>query len=684
MKKNLTIIAVALLILAMAIPASAASLSLGGKAVAAFSYDFKGGNEVWNYEALDYNSRLELNLTFKEGDAITAYLPLVVRPFVGNPVVRLASDHLGNPGWYFAYDSAPWSFFVSQNDSNNKKQWEPLGDPMKVVNDMPAVVLVNAKGQMLGASFNLYSADLGTGTETLTLTVGKEKDPETGAWTKTEEVEIGDQTYSKGNAWIGRVTYPLPFDFTLGAFGVYRDGLQEAVVTAPDDGDGIIDPADVDDAVMSAVHVKNNLIFGGDLVGKVPALGEKANLTLALVGQWNKTDDWKFEKTGEDNLAYTARLNSIQVGPVGGYLRYTAVGANFVSPYKIPTTIDRDRYKTEILNRYAKSAAAEAQAVVDLPVGIPAKLTLGDTYWMDYPSTAKHNATTGKIEVTPIEGLKVIGSGTYRVDLNDADGRDYAGVIARGDVKYDVFGLTLNPYVHYRKGSYAWTTHAEEGAVDTYVGLEITGSPVAGLDLNVTAEYELQPEQPYVLAWGVYTSEFNPGFVKSAKTQIAGVAEYDKPDTDFYGYLGSDLVVTDQLSAKVGALTKDYADKPVAHAALTYKVSSSVTTTLAYTYRGSGEKVSNYADRWRPFDDGGKNFFKASVKGTVGKSTITLAYGNAGLSLAPCDYSFDCDMDNDFHVDKPWTWLYHKPGFGGYQQNYMNWQLFSVSCSVPF
>ena len=44
MKKNLTIIAIALVVLAMAVPASAASLSLTGKAVAGFKYDYKSGN----------------------------------------------------------------------------------------------------------------------------------------------------------------------------------------------------------------------------------------------------------------------------------------------------------------------------------------------------------------------------------------------------------------------------------------------------------------------------------------------------------------------------------------------------------------------------------------------------------------------------------------------------------------
>jgi len=744
MKKNLTIIAIALVVLAMAVPASAASLSLTGKAVAGFKYDYSSGNEAWNFETLATNSRLELKLTFKEGDKITAYLPLVVRPVLGTPTIYSAHELDLGGGWYFAYDSAPVAFWVSSNDADNVKQWAPLGDPMKVVNDMPAGVLLNVNGEVLGAKFNLYSADLGTSNETITYKVGAIDEYEDAVWVperdengdpvlddegdpvyvrKVDTVEIS-QPYSNGNAWVGRITYPLPFDFTLGAFGVYTDGRQEKPTYGPDPVNGeyyepaawgwdsdMYDELDLEEEfegfeklpTITTPAIPDELIFGGDLVGKIPALGEKANLTLALAGQWTKEGAWKFEG-GTDNLAYTARLNDIQVGPVSAWARYTAVGADFNSPYKIPTTIDRDRYKGEILNKYAGSAAAEAEVAVDLPIGIPAKLTIGDTYWMDYPTAAKYNATTGKIAVTPLEGLSVIVSGAYRVDLNEDD--DHAGTIgdpddpakrmydgykAKAEIKYGVFGLTLNPFAYYEKDSYAdWAHHGTDNArVDTGVGLNVSGSPLAGLDLNLESEYVIEDKDMYALAWGVYTSEFNPGFVKSAMTKIAGVGEYakagdDDAETDLYAYFGSDIVITDQLSAKVGALTKDYAEKLVAHAALTYKVSDSVTSTLAYTYRGSGEKVSNYDSRWRPFDDDGKNFFKASVKGTVGKSTITLAYGNAGLSLAPCDYANDCDMDEDFHVDKPWTWLYHKPGFAGWQQNFMNWQLFSISCSVPF
>ena len=717
MKKNLTIIAIALVVLAMAVPDSAASLSLTGKAVAGFKYDYKSGNEFWNFETLATNSRLELNLTFKEGDKITAYLPLIVRPVLGFPEIIRADKVNAVGGWYFAYDSAPVAFWLSSNDYYNAKKWAPLGDPMKVVHEMPAVVLLNVNGEVLGANFNLYSADLGT--RTLSAKVGKTWDVDKEEWVETEKKELG--TASDGNAWIGRITYPLPFDFTLGAFGVYTDGVQEdnsdTLVT---DEKGVVDPDDYEDYTFAVSSVRDNLIFGGDLIGKIPALGEDANLTLALAGQWTKTGVWKFEG-GTDNLAYIAKLSDVQVGPVSAWASYTAVGIDFDSPYRIPVAKGEDRWAEEILNHYRNwhadpddedksyatgAAAAEAEVAVELPIGLPATLTIGDTLWMEYPANPKYNETTAELVISPLENLAVTVSGAYITDLDKADipgdpdadpvipdvDEVFKGYSVYGGVEYKAFGLSIKPYVEYDTDYYADDTpHTDGKVVDTIVGLKVKGTPLPGLDLNVNGKYTIEEPKTSVFAWGVYTSEFNPGFVKGAKTQIAAAGEYKKEaeaeaTTYYLGYLGSDLVVTDQLSAKVGVLTKDSTKKPVAHAALTYKVSDSVTTTLAYTYRAGGVMPS-YSGMWRPFEDNGKNFVKASIKGTVGKSTIELAYGNAGLALKGCAFSRGCDLDldkADHHISKPWTWLYHEPGFGGAQENFMNWQLFSISCSVPF
>jgi hypothetical protein len=644
MKKNLTIIAIALLVLAMAIPASAASLSLKGEYSAKFTFDYAASGETWTPDILgaDANHKLKLNLTFTEGESIVAYLPLTMTNFGATPSLAIGS-------WYFSYDTAPWAFWVSKNDADNAKKFASLGDPMGIVAtstldagdaDLKAATkwALNANGDILGAGLNLYALD-----------------------------------YVDKAGWVGRAKYTLPMDFTLGLVGAYTNfGPEETDETA---------------------GVKDDLTFGADVVGKIPGLD--ATLTLAGAGYWSKADTWKFE-SAEDNVAFLAKVSDLKLGPVSGWASYTGVGGGFVSHYKATAA-------GAILNKYAGSAAAEVEITAELPVGIPTALTLGDTFWMDYPTDPKWNATTGKVEVTPIEGLKVIVSGAYRMDLNEEDDEPgtigdpekpnknmFAGYKARADVEYEVFGLTLNPYAYYEKDSYAdWAHHGIDNArTDTAVGLNVSGSPLAGLDLNLEAEYVIEEPETSVLAWGAYTSELNPGFVKSAMTKIAGVAELGKVgegevETGFYGYAGSDIVVTDKLSAKVGVLTKDDKGKIAATAGLTYAASDSISTGITFTYRqegivpsetiGEGEdEVANpYYTMWRPFDDEGTCYLGANVKGTVGESTITLAYGNTGLVACECD-------DDSFHIDKPWTWMYHHPG------TFMNWQLVTLSVKVPF
>jgi len=246
------------------------------------------------------------------------------------------------------------------------------------------------------------------------------------------------------------------------------------------------------------------------------------------------------------------------------------------------------------------------------------------------------------------------------------------------------FGLELKPFADYKVDSYAdQTPHGDPAKiVDTIVGLNIDGSPLAGLDLGVRASYTIEEPKTALKGWGIYATELNPGFVKSAMTKIAGVAELNKvgtadATTDFYGYAGSDIVVTDKLTAKVGVLTKDEKAEIAAHAGLAYQVSDSIATGLSYTYRGFGYTVpTDHEGMWKPFDDKNKSFVEANVTGKVGDSTIKLAYGVSGLG-ATCDDN-DCDGDTEFHVGKPWAWLYHYPA------GYMNWQLLSLSVKVPF
>ncbi|MDD4336409.1 MAG: hypothetical protein PHH46_03320, partial [Firmicutes bacterium] len=452
MKKNLAIVIAALIVAAMAIPASAATLTLDGEYSASWEYDTR----VWSPTNLADASTLELNLTFTEGESIVAYLPLTVEPFVGAPEVGVGS-------WYFSYETAPFAFWVSPNDRWNDKQFAALGDPLGIGAALGGGVVLNAKGNVLGAGLNIYAAGL------------------------SDESE----------AYLGRATYGLPAEFTLGLVGAYT----------------VTDPAEE----------RDELILGADVVGPIPGIG--GNITVAGAAQLSKPYDstWGFEGVPtNDNYAYKLALTGIEAGPVtNAWVSYTAVGGNFDDPYKAGAA-------GAILNKYAGKAAAEVGVTVGIPVGIPVELALGNALWMTYAADPTYNETTVKAVVEPLEDLAVTVSGAYKADLDDNEETAYDGYKVHGDVSYDAFGLNFNPYVDYLAKSYADTEDK-----DTVVGIDISGEPLDGLQITAEASYTIEEPVTDLFGWGLYTTDLNPGFVQSAKSQVAAVASYSaEPGVD--------------------------------------------------------------------------------------------------------------------------------------------------------
>lgn len=521
--------------------------------------------------------------------------------------------------WYFAYDGSPWSFWAARSSSTNARRFKSFNDPLRIIANRGGNWALNANAKLYGADINLYTFQ-----------------------------------YNARTAWLGRITYPTQSGLTLGVLGYYREEQSS-----------------------------QNLNFGADVVGPIPGIG--GNLTLAAVGRWKKTEPWKFESEG-DSVAYTLGVESLPLGPVKLDAKYTAVGYDFKAELR-STTSDAP------LQKYKDSAAAEVQASIDIPIGMPAKLTLGDTYWMFYPNAPKWNEVTGSFEISPLDNLKVTVSGAYKSDLVGEDRKDpkgniiqdnYDGHMARVDAEYSAFGLTFAPFASYEVDSYADKTlhdfDGESKRVDTEVGLGIGGSPIEGLTLSAEASHLVEDPKTHLKAWGVYTTDANYGVAMAAESKFAAVAELTKPgsteetETDLYAYWGTDAILTSKLIAKAGILSKDSKGKFAATVGLTYRPSNSTTSNLTWVFReanvlpGASDPRKNM---WRPFEDEGKNYIEASVTRTIGVGTLRLAYGVSGLK--------DCECDStDFHIGKPWAWIYHHP------DTYMNWQLMSLSVKVPF
>ncbi len=619
MKKNLIIALAVLVIAAMAIPASAAQLIFSGELNAKYTHTFTD-TEEWTFADAAGESYLNLNLKFHEGENIVAFLPLTIEGFITPPSISV-----GN--WYAAFNSQPWSFWVSNNDDDNPYHFEPLGDPMGIVAVLDGEAVINAAGPILGAEFNIYAADLGTDVD----------------------VELG-------NAFVGRATYQLPIDFTIGLVGAYTNGSQR---------EGVADDPD-------------HLTLGLDVSGVIPGLG--ANLVVAAAGSWDKDGGFDFDG-GSAAYAYMVKVSDIIVGPVKAWASYTAVDPVFDVFYA-----DKD---DSIVAEYAGWAAAEVEAEVSIPVGFPLSLPLGNGLWMEYPDVLDYDEVYAKLVGEPLEDLIATISGNYKFDLTGGSGDDLTddseddnGWKVHGDVEYTVFGLTLNPYADYKVGSYAETDDR-----DTIVGMTIEGSPIGGLTIEAGAEYTFEEMYLEADAYAAFVTEANPGFVKSAKTTVAGLVLYEldmvsdaedelEPTPEqtsgfsWYAFAGTELGITDAVDAKLGILAKDSANGIAGSASVDYRVSETLSAGLIYTYRQKGPEYPGDYKGWLPFDTSeSDHYVLAKVTSKIGASTLTIAYGDDGLGAA---------VKSGVHKGKPWAYLKNAP------TTPMYWDLLSITVKVPF
>lgn len=453
------------------------------------------------------------------------------------------------------------------------------------------------------------------------------------------ETNLYSAGLSESSAFLGRVTYGLSFGFELGAVGAYTSEQGAAG--------------------------KDDLVFGVDVTGTVPGTG--ADLTLAGAGYWEKIGAWKFDAP-ENNLACLAKLEGLKIGPATFDAKYVEVGLGFKSAYA--GTDDK-----ALLNAYKGAAAVEAEVELGLPVGVPTTLTVGNTLRMEQ---AQHspvwNRTDAKVVVDPIKDLKVTVSGAYVSDLDKDDATDFAGFEVHADSVYSKFGLDFKPFADYKTGNCADSAEHDGKRVDTVVGLNIKGSTSHGLTLETEAKYTVEDPATGLFGYGHYAVDAPSGFLKGARFDVAGVGSYTKKGnaegvTDYYGFAGAKANVTDALYSRAAVLTKDEKGGLVVGADLDWKISEAVSAYLVYTFRNKGIKPPADPGMWRPFDDEGKNWLKASVVGAVGRATVTLSYGVDGRKTADT---------SGFHAGKPWAYLRNYPG------NYMDWQLFTVSVKAPF
>lgn len=147
MKRSLFIVLAALLALAVAVPASAATLTLGG-ALQGQWYLNSGTSQTYSQDYL----RLRLNAVLKEGAFTTGEAR-----FTLNMATWAWSL---NDVWYGAWNSKPVAFWVSNNVSANPYRFASLADPLGTAVRVPnSAWVARAHGDLYGTALNLYVAE---------------------------------------------------------------------------------------------------------------------------------------------------------------------------------------------------------------------------------------------------------------------------------------------------------------------------------------------------------------------------------------------------------------------------------------------------------------------------------------------------------------------------------------------
>ena len=165
MKKISLSIFVALLAVSMAVPASAAKITLDGKYTN--EWEYVDGNITPN-NLLD-DQELTLNLSITEGEMFKAYLPLTVTTELrkldnpDNPFKPISDRGLQislGSKWYVSFVSEEASVWASKNDADGYK-FAAVGDPMGIGNkvNLTIVILLKMDGWQI---YHINQKDLTT------------------------------------------------------------------------------------------------------------------------------------------------------------------------------------------------------------------------------------------------------------------------------------------------------------------------------------------------------------------------------------------------------------------------------------------------------------------------------------------------------------------------------------------
>ena len=699
MKKISLSIFVALLAVSMAVPASAAKITLDGKYTN--EWEYVDGNITPN-NLLD-NQELELNLSITEGEMFKAYLPLTVttelREFENpeNPYKPIKDRGLQislGSKWYVSFVSEEASVWASKNDADGYK-FAAVGDPMGIGNKVNLTIgdfikngwmanipyksegFDNTLNMLLKGQFNFgpvtYTAYVSDNSMALYNYKRDPLNPEEylydseGNKVKDESIIGGDYVTS-----INRLTVDLPYDITLGATASY---LTKSHIWS-------------DSEVAKERDKFSQLTLSADASYELPIENIGGKLSAAVAGMLQREGLPKGEETKtklefvEDSLGFFIGATDFNVGPVTLGLDFSLAQKNafsFLSAFpSVPSSwgdkwslvngelggFDRFYYITDSTSRYIPNTMilnANASSNFNIgKVGLELKLNnklnmatsdieeLGDKF-----SKVVNNITTLKTTFAITDDISV-NMGTI-LDYRFAkpytgeklvDGKDSAAYpVVDGTVgaKFEALGLSLDARVRY----YGTATEPVEGVVwgkftrDLAVNDTISVTPTVAAAITVkNADKAVGSEDRVNAINGVV---------------YAGVSS----NINKFTVDGAYLLKANKAAKDDAKLTASH----VANVTAGVKLSEIFTLKAGYTFRTDLSTT----------DKAKRHFVNAKLIADVSENTeLTLTYGVTGLGSTS-------SLRNTFDQSKPWASLYTTSKVGS-----MQWDKIGLSLSIGF
>ena len=682
MKKISLSIFVALLAAIVAVPASAAKITVDGLYTNEWTY--ADGNITPNN--LFENQKLELNLTITEGDMFKAYLPLEFTTAQAITTNEKWSLGVGmDSDWYIAFTSENASAWASKNAASGYK-FEAFKDPlgigknitaksiMDLSNNTGKLVNINDKisptlNLLLKGNFNFGPVNLISYVSDNTL--------------KRNDAPDGDFIVN-----LNRLTVDLPYGIDLGVTASYMtksflNGAKEI-------------PVATNSNLKENVNDKfSQLTLSADASYDLPIanVGGKITVAGAMMFQREGYPEFATEKTKmgyvKDSLGLFIGATDFKVGPVTLGLDFSLAQSNALSVtatypsvpskwaskwsladddhlYYITDSTSRYLPNTMILNANVGSDFNIGNVGVGIKLNNKLNMALKDLRTEEEKnenekfSTIVNNITTldTTVGITDDISLKLGTVVDYRV------GTPYTGIklgnafpVVQGSVGTEFSALKLNVDAVVRYYG------ADEKPVEAVLWASFNRP------FEITSKISLTPT--IAGAFGVHNEAISTDDNSERETGIGGLAfvgvetEISKISVD-----GGYLLVAEKNPGENVKATVDH----VAHIGAGVKLSSIFSLNAGYTFRTDLDPLAEGQEA----NKDKRHFVSADLTAQVSENTkLVLSYGETGLATSKTLKTFN--NGGTFNANKSWANLFAKPA-----NQEMHWDKVGLSVSIGF